>query len=478
MLQRTKEITETTLGLEVVYGDTDSIMVNTRSNNYDEAIAKGKEVLKKINEGYKCVELDIDGVFSNMLLLKKKKYAAMVIQGRGSDGQMQFSRKTSGLDMVRRDWCPISKEVSGYVLDRLLGGRSREDAVENIHTYLREIGENIQSQSWEGFVITKSLTKMPHEYSDAKTQPHVQVAIKMIQRNEQVQAGQVIQYLVVEGSSSSVAERALTPKEFAAATDAKLDFAWYLATQIHPPVSRLCEVIEGTDTARLADCLGLDSSKFSQTVSYAPAREESTASMNDEERYKQCDKLPVACPECGHEGLYTGLCCNADGSVITAGLKCSDIGGQPSCQGMLAGTSGNSHNRYLCNRGTQAIRHYIGKFYSSPYVCEECQFTTKDMSAAVTTFSTAAVESQPCPLCPQASMFRQFSANDLYTQLSYFRYLFDHERQRSNLERKHPSLSRLSPNEMDAMDSVREEIERFLDRSKFSRLDLTALFSI
>lgn len=294
----------------------------------------------------------------------------------------------------------------------------------------------------------------------------------MIQRNEPVQAGQEIQYLIIDGASSSVAERAVSPKQFAQSQDVKLDFAWYLSTQIHPPVSRLCEVIEGTDAARIADCLGLDSAKFRQTVSYAPASEDSTTTMNDEERYKHCDKLPVACPTCGHEGLYTGLCCNADGSVVTAGLKCSDIGGQPNCQGMLAGTAGSSHNRYLSNRGTQAMRHYITKYYSSPYVCEDCNFMTKDMSAGLSSFSAAAVESQPCPRCPQASMFRQFSSHDLYTQLCYFRYLFDHERQRAYLERKHPSLSRLSPNEMDAMDSVREEIERFLDRSAYNFLDL------
>jgi hypothetical protein len=29
--------------------------------------------------------------------------------------------------------------------------------------------------------------------------------------------------------------------------------------------------------------------------------------VDDEERYKNCDKLPVACPECNHEGLYTGV---------------------------------------------------------------------------------------------------------------------------------------------------------------------------
>jgi len=84
----------------------------------------------------------------------------------------------------------------------------------------------------------------------------VQVAIKMIQRNEQVQAGQSIQYIVIEGNTSSIAERALTPKEFSSQKDAKIDYQWYLSTQVHPPVCRLCEVIEGTDAARIADCLG------------------------------------------------------------------------------------------------------------------------------------------------------------------------------------------------------------------------------
>ena len=33
--------------------------------------------------------------------------------------------------------------------------------------------------------------------------------------------------------------------------------------QVHPVVSRLCGSIEGTDAARIADCLGLDPSRFS-----------------------------------------------------------------------------------------------------------------------------------------------------------------------------------------------------------------------
>lgn len=42
--------------------------------------------------------------------------------------------------------------------------------------------------------------------------------------------------------------------------------------QIHPVISRLCASIEGTSPARLADCLGLDSSKVNDIgvcVAYA-----------------------------------------------------------------------------------------------------------------------------------------------------------------------------------------------------------------
>ena len=35
------------------------------------------------------------------------------------------------------------------------------------------------------------------------------------------------------------------------------DFEYYLAHQILPPIERLCDPIEGTDRARLADCLGM-----------------------------------------------------------------------------------------------------------------------------------------------------------------------------------------------------------------------------
>ena len=73
------------------------------------------------------------------------------------------------------------------------------------------------------------------------------------------------------------------------------------ALQVHPVVLRLCAPIEGTDAARLADCLGLDPAKYHAAVagpSVREAQEEalvtSASALDDGARYKACtQQLPV-----------------------------------------------------------------------------------------------------------------------------------------------------------------------------------------
>lgn len=44
-----------------------------------------------------------------------------------------------GLDIVRRDWCPLSKDVGNFALQQILSGRAREEVVEAVHAKLREV---------------------------------------------------------------------------------------------------------------------------------------------------------------------------------------------------------------------------------------------------------------------------------------------------------------------------------------------------
>ena len=83
-MMKTKEIAEEKLGFNVVYGDTDSIMINTGTSQLQEALHMGKKLKDEVNQLYKCLEIEIDGVFKSLLLLKKKKYAALNVTNWGT----------------------------------------------------------------------------------------------------------------------------------------------------------------------------------------------------------------------------------------------------------------------------------------------------------------------------------------------------------------------------------------------------------
>ena len=84
------------------------------------------QVKDKVNKCYKLLEIDIDGLFRTMLLLKKKKcvtftpppyvdnllirYAALVEQPDGST-----VKEVKGLDVVRRDWSTLARNTGQYV---------------------------------------------------------------------------------------------------------------------------------------------------------------------------------------------------------------------------------------------------------------------------------------------------------------------------------------------------------------------------
>lgn len=52
----------------------------------------GNQVKREVNKLYRSLELDLDGVFKSMLLLKKKKYAALVVVEH-ADGTISYEKE-------------------------------------------------------------------------------------------------------------------------------------------------------------------------------------------------------------------------------------------------------------------------------------------------------------------------------------------------------------------------------------------------
>lgn len=160
ILRSTKDLAES-MQLRVIYGDTDSVMINTNADSIEEALKTGREFRRSVNERYKLLEIDIDNIFRRLLLHAKKKYAAINLVE--VDGKYVDKLEVKGLDMKRREYCALSKEASSRLLNEILSGEDPEIVVRKIHEYLRELSANmreekIPAQKYIIFTVSPCLT--------------------------------------------------------------------------------------------------------------------------------------------------------------------------------------------------------------------------------------------------------------------------------------------------------------------------------
>ena len=162
ILRSTKELAESN-SLQVVYGDTDSVMINSNANSVAAALKVGNDFKRSVNERYKLLEIDIDNVFSRLLLHAKKKYAAINLVE--IDGKWQEKLEVKGLDMKRREYCQLSKEASSKLLEQILSGNEQDVVLENIHSYLRDLSEKMRANSIQASkytIFTVSQSRLPN----------------------------------------------------------------------------------------------------------------------------------------------------------------------------------------------------------------------------------------------------------------------------------------------------------------------------
>ncbi|CEH17452.1 dna polymerase alpha catalytic subunit [Ceraceosorus bombacis] len=469
VLMATKELAES-LSLDVIYGDTDSVMINTNATDLAQAMRIGAEFRKKVNERYRLLEIDIDGVFQRMLLVQKKKYAAIKVEDNGA----KTSTEVKGLDQKRREYCALAKNVSNYVLEQILSGEATETVVAKIHEYLCQIGDEVRESKidLEDYIIYKQLGKNPSEYNPSVALPHVKVALRAIEKGESARAGDVIPYVFCLGedgssaSKSAQADRAFSPNDLRRqGSTLKIDFEHYLALQLLPPIERLCENIEGTDRMRLAECLGLDASRYaSHTTSAAESgagREFSTldSQVPDEVKFASCEALRFKCSSCGQHSTFEGLmACN--GMLQRTGIACT----HESCCAPFGLAS-------LAIQLEQQIRQYIARFYEGWSVC------TEPTCGAVTRL--AGVYARRCLVsgCRGKTELR-YSDKALYTQLCFLSSLFDADRCRENSKGRanHADVVACSTVSAKQLAHLYSIVDKYLQRSGRRFVGLEKLF--
>ena len=187
-----KEIAEDE-GIEVYYGDTDSIMVELAQPDESKEIAlqRGRELEETLNERMvECVEMaglqkphphltgDLHGTDRHAIVYefeklyrrffqagKKKRYAGNIVWKEGKDIPGEID--TVGFESQRSDSPELTEEVQPEVINRILSG----EEFDAVSTYIQDIIRDIKSGDIELYQVglPATINKPLNEYGNTQT---------------------------------------------------------------------------------------------------------------------------------------------------------------------------------------------------------------------------------------------------------------------------------------------------------------------
>jgi DNA polymerase elongation subunit (family B) len=238
LIQITKEFVESRFnggGATVIYGDTDSVMIQFPGvTTVADAFRLAERAAKEATANLPCegVKLEFEKVYLPYLLIKKKHYAGMKYEGDPDDPPYLDAK---GLALVRRDNCLLVRTVMKEVLHACMRDNNPLAAYEAVERHVnrlvrREVG-------MEELEISNALRK------DLKDDhhPHIQVVKNMTARHSfgVPRVGDRVPYVILEGSASSkIYQRAEHPK-YVAEANLKVDLEYYLRNQLQKRLEKV-----------------------------------------------------------------------------------------------------------------------------------------------------------------------------------------------------------------------------------------------
>ncbi len=215
-------------GLEVVYGDTDSLFVVNDAAKIDKL---SKEIKSKLG-----MEIDTDKVYVRLFFTEaKKRYAGLL-----SDGSLDIV----GLEVARGDWAAVAKKVQEGVLEIILKEQSAKKAEGFVQGYVNDLRQ--RRVPYRDLIIWKTLSKPAEEYEVKAS--HVEAARMLREKGWNLGLGDKVGYVIVAGSGRLYEK--VKPYQFASYDDVDIDY--YVAKQIVPAAARVLGFF-GSDEEKLLD---------------------------------------------------------------------------------------------------------------------------------------------------------------------------------------------------------------------------------
>ena len=212
------------MGHRVLYGDTDSLFVESNAATPEYALRAGKELASRINRDLSRhifathrvtsrLELEFERLYLKLFLPSmrhgtagaRKRYAGLVEEG--GKKQVIFV----GMESVRSDWTDLSKEFQHGLYERVFSGEPVED-------FVREFVDRLRSGACDDLLIYRKALRKPLDQYVETTPPHVKAA-RMLPKV----TGRLIHYVItVDGPQ---------PEGF---RESPIDYDHYAEKQLEP----------------------------------------------------------------------------------------------------------------------------------------------------------------------------------------------------------------------------------------------------
>ncbi|KAH6686248.1 DNA polymerase delta catalytic subunit [Plectosphaerella plurivora] len=250
MIERTKDEVEKKYNIangyshdaQVIYGDTDSVMVKFGTKDLAEAMKLGEEAAGYVSSKFtKPIKLEFEKVYFPYLLINKKRYAGLYWTKPEKYDKMD----TKGIETVRRDNCLLVQTVIEKVLRMILIDQDVNGAQEYVKDTIADLLQNKVDMS--KLVITKALTKDDY----AAKQAHVELAQRMKKRDagSAPGLGDRVAYVMIKGSAGAKNYEKSEDPIYVLENNVPIDTKYYLDNQLAKPLGRIFEPILGETKA-------------------------------------------------------------------------------------------------------------------------------------------------------------------------------------------------------------------------------------
>ena len=234
------------VGFEIIYGDTDSLMVKYPEKLSKEKLVEiGEKFAEMINDKLPgIIELEFRDLYEGGIFVArekgevgaKKRYALLDYNG---------NIEIRGYEAVRRDWCELSKKIQRDVLITILREKNPEKAIQIVRETVKKIREG--KINLEDLVIWEQITRPLNQYEQIG--PHVKAAQKARMRGRPIAEGSVIGFIITKGKGS-ISDRAEPAEDV---KQDQYDPEYYIEHQIIPASMRVLKALGITKEDILSD---------------------------------------------------------------------------------------------------------------------------------------------------------------------------------------------------------------------------------